>query len=126
MQRRKFIQLIGGVVWPVAAWAQQPHRIPVVMILWHGTEEKELANPFYHWVVQGFENAGLKPGVNVILNHQFADESDSRYDQLAPKMAASHPDVLIGISLSPTLALIKVHGDIPLVFLGSDPALLGV
>jgi ABC-type uncharacterized transport system substrate-binding protein len=125
MQRRKFVGLIAAV-WPVAAMAQRSNRMPVVSILWHGTEEKELANPFYHWVVQGFENAGLKPGVNVILDHQFADESDAKYGQLAPKMAAGHPDVLVGISLSPTLALMKVHGDIPLVFLGSDPALLGV
>ena len=25
--------------------------------------EKELSNPFYHWVVQGFEDVGLKPGL---------------------------------------------------------------
>jgi putative ABC transport system substrate-binding protein len=114
-------------VWPLVVQAQQPGKIPVVSILWHGSEEKELANPFFHWVVQGFENAGLKPGVNVILDHQFADESDAKYDQLAPEMAARRPDVLVAIALPPTLALMKVHGDIPLVFLGSlDPILLGV
>ena len=126
IQRRTFVGLIAGAAsWPVAM-AQRPNRIPVVSILWHGTEEKELANPFYRWVVQGFENAGLKPGVNVILDHQFADESDAKYSQLAPRMAAGHPDVLVGVSLSPALALMKVHGDIPLVFIGSDPVLLGV
>lgn len=42
-------------------------------------------------------------------------------------MAALKPDVLLAIALSPTLALKKVHGDIPLVFLGSlDPLALGV
>jgi putative ABC transport system substrate-binding protein len=128
MRRREFIGLIGGVAtWPVLARAQQPGRIPIVSVLWHGTEEKELANPFYYWVVQGFEDAGLKPGVNVILDHQFADESDAKYNQLAPEMAAKRPDVLLAITLPPTLALMKVQGDIPLVFLGSlDPILLGV
>src|SRR4051812_13244145 len=128
MQRREFIGLIGGAAaWPVLAQAQQSGRIPVVSILWHGTKEKELASPFYHWVVQGFENAGLKPGVNVVLDHQFADESDAKYNQLAPEMAARRPDVLVAIALPPTLALMKVQGDIPLVFLGSsDPALLGL
>jgi putative ABC transport system substrate-binding protein len=42
-------------------------------------------------------------------------------------MAALKPDVLLAIALSPTLALKKVHGDVPLVFLGSlDPLALGV
>jgi putative ABC transport system substrate-binding protein len=129
MRRREFIQGIAGsaVAWPLAVEAQQPRRMPVVSILWHGTEEKELSNPFYHWVVQGFENAGLKSGVNVILEHQFADESDAKYNQVAPEMAAKRPDVLVSIGLPPTLALMKVQGDIPLVFLGSlDPVVLGI
>jgi putative ABC transport system substrate-binding protein len=128
MRRREFIGLIGGAAaWPVVAHSQQPGRIPVVSILWHGTEERELANPFYHWVVQGFENAGLKPGVNVIIDHQFADESDAKYNRLAPQMVARRPDVLVAITLPPTLALMKVQGDIPLVFLGSfDPTVLGI
>jgi putative ABC transport system substrate-binding protein len=128
MQRREFIGLICGLAtWPMGARAQQRSRVPVVSILWHGTEAKELANPFYHWVVQGFENAGLKPGVNVLLDHQFADESDDRYNQLAPEMVARRPDVLVAIALPPTLALMKAQGDIPLVFLGSlDPILLGM
>jgi putative ABC transport system substrate-binding protein len=76
MQRREFIGLIGGAAArPVVVRAQQRGRMPVVSILWHGTEAKELANPFYHWVVQGFENAGLKPGVNVLVDHQFADKA---------------------------------------------------
>jgi putative tryptophan/tyrosine transport system substrate-binding protein len=79
MQRREFIAVIGGAAaWPLAARAQQPGKIPVVGILWHGTREKELSNPFYHWVLQGFEDVGLKPGVNIKLDHQFADESDAR------------------------------------------------
>src|SRR5829696_2972081 len=41
-------------------------------------------------------------------------------------MAAKRPDLLLAIALPPTLALLKVHGDIPLLFLGSlDPVLLG-
>jgi hypothetical protein len=55
--------------------------------LWHGTREKELSNPFYHWVVQGFEDVGLEPGLNITLDHQFADESDARYNVLAPALS---------------------------------------
>jgi ABC-type uncharacterized transport system substrate-binding protein len=128
MQRREFIGLVSSAAaWPVVARAQQPAPMPVVGVLWHGTREKELANPYYHWVVQGFEDVGLKPGINIDLDHQFADESDARYGVLAPQMAALKPDVLLAIGLPPTLALKKVHGDVPLVFLGSlDPLALGV
>ena len=128
MKRREFIGIAGGMAaWPLVAQAQQRGRMPIVSILWHGSEERELANPFFHWVVQGFENAGLKPGVNVILDHQFADESDAKYAELAPLMVAKRPDLLLAIALPPTLALVKVHGEIPLVFLGSfDPIAQGV
>ena len=127
MRRREFIGLVGGAAaWPLAARAQQTGKIPVVSVLWHGTREKELSNPFYHWVVQGFEDVGLKPGVNIALDHHFADESDARYNVLAPQMAAERPDVLVAIAVPPTSALKKVHGDIPLVFLGGDPLSLGV
>src|SRR5262245_15361253 len=113
MKRREFIAALGGAAtWPFAARAQR-RGPPIVSILWHGSEERELANPFFHWLVQGFENAGLKPGVNVILDHQYADESDAKYAELAPQMAARRPDLLLAVALPPTLALLKVHGDIP-------------
>ena len=103
MRRRDFIGLVGSAAaWPVVAVAQQPTRMPVVGVLWHGTREKELANPYYHWVLQGFEDVGLKPGINIHLDHQFADESDARYRVLAPQMAALKPDVLLAIALPPT------------------------
>jgi putative tryptophan/tyrosine transport system substrate-binding protein len=102
MRRRELIITLGGVAatvaWPLVARAQQPTRMPVVGVLWHGTREKELSNPFYHWVVQGFEDVGLKSGLNITLDHQFADESDARYNVLAPQMAARRPDVLVAIS----------------------------
>lgn len=76
---------------------------------------------------RGFEDVGLKPGVNVTLDHQFADESDARYNALAPEMAARRPDVLLAIAGPPTIALKKVHGDVPLVFDAAiDPIAMGI
>ena len=128
MKRREFITALGGatIAWPLDAFPQS-RKVPVVSILWHGTREKELANPFFDWVVQGFENVGLKAGVNITLDHQFADESDARYNMLAPDMVARRPDVLLAIGAPPTIALKKVHADIPLVFdISIDPIAMGI
>lgn len=128
MRRREFIAAIGSaaVAWPVLA-AAQTRGAPVVSVLWHGTKEKEMSNPFLGWVVEGFEKTGLNPKKDVTLDHYFADESDARYAELAPEMVSRNPNVLLAIAVSPALALKKVHGNIPLVFAGSfDPVSLGL
>jgi putative tryptophan/tyrosine transport system substrate-binding protein len=128
MRRREFVGLVGGVaLWPAIAAAQTGRRIPVVSVLWHGTEERELASPFYHWFREGFAEAGLKIGTDVILEDVYADESDARYRELAPQMAARRPDLLVAMTAPPALALAKVHGDIPMVLVWvSDPVELGL
>jgi putative ABC transport system substrate-binding protein len=128
MQRREFFGLVGGAAtWPLAARAQQPGKLPVVSVLWHGTREKELSNPFYHWFREGFSEVGYRVGIDIILEDNFADESDARYNVLAPELVARRPDVLVAITAPPALALSKAHGDIPMVFVWvSDPVGLGL
>lgn len=126
--RRHFLALAASCCpwFPLEVWAQ-PNKKPLVAILWHGTEERELANPFFGWVNEGIQNAGLRPGENILVEHYFADESDARYNVLAPQMVERRPDILVAIAGPPTFALKKVHGPIPIVFIaGVDPIATGV
>jgi len=129
MRRREFITHIGSAAaaWPVVARARQPGRIPVVSVLWHGTRERELSNPYFYWFREGFAEVGYKIGVDIVLEDNFADESDARYNILAPELVERRPDVLVAISAPAALALAKVHGDIPLVFVWvADPLGFGL
>lgn len=122
--RRQLLQSFGAASFASCAPAhsQTKQGLPLVAILWHGSKDRELANPFFGWVMEGFEAVGLKPNVTIRVQHFFADESDARYAVLAPEMVDLNPDILIAIAGPPTVALKKVHGTIPLMFYGSpDP-----
>src|SRR5436853_2266679 len=114
MQRREFVGLIGGAAaWPLAARAQQPGKMPVVGVLWHGSAEKEWANPFYHYLHDDFATLGYIADKTLKYEEHYADERQDRYDQLASELVALNPDVLIAPNLSAALALKKATSRIP-------------
>jgi putative ABC transport system substrate-binding protein len=124
MKRREFITALGGAaVWPLfAARAQQPGRIPVVGALWHGSAEKERANPFYHWAHDDFANLGYISEKTVKFEERYASEKQELYDQLANELVGLSPDVLMAASVPAAFALKKATSRIPIVFIGvSDP-----
>jgi len=117
MQRREFIKLVGGAaIWPLAAEAQQPGRIPVVGILWHGSAEKEWASPFYHYVHEDFASHGYIADKTVKFVERYASEKQEIYDQLASELIARNPDVLMAPTLPAALALKKATTRIPIIF----------
>jgi hypothetical protein len=80
MQRRELVGLIGGAAaWPLAARAQQPGKIPVVGVLWHGSAEKEWANPFYHYLHDDFANRGYIANKTIRFEERYADERQDKY-----------------------------------------------
>jgi putative ABC transport system substrate-binding protein len=123
MQRREFVGLIGGAAaWPLAARAQQPGKIPVVGVLWHGSAEKEWSNPFYHYLHDDFAKLGYIAGKTVRFEERYANENQDKYDQLANELLTFNPDLLMGISLPAALAFKKATSRIPILFMGvPDP-----
>jgi putative tryptophan/tyrosine transport system substrate-binding protein len=79
MTRREFITLLGGatVVWPLAAYAQQPTTMPVIGLL-----NSASPGPFalllaaFH---QGLKDGGYVEGQNVTIEYRWAE---GHYDRL--------------------------------------------
>ena len=123
MRRREFIGLVGGAaIWPAMALAQQSGRIPVVGILWHGSAEKEWANPFYFWLHDDLASLGYVSDKSVKFEERYASEKQELYEKLATDLVGLEPDLLIAPTPAAALALKKATSRIPIVFLGApDP-----
>jgi putative ABC transport system substrate-binding protein len=128
MQRRKFIGLVGGAaLWPVMAGAQSAPRKPLIGILWHGSAEKEWANPFYRYMHDDFAAQGFVAEKTARFEERYAGEVQEVYDRLATELVGTGPDLLVGPLLPSALALRKATSRIPIVFLGvPDPVASGL
>jgi putative ABC transport system substrate-binding protein len=69
MKRRDFIALLGSsLAWPVAAHAQQPHKMPRIGYLTTQNYPNELSESF----VGGLRTLGYVEGKNVIVDGRAA------------------------------------------------------
>jgi ABC transporter substrate binding protein len=78
LQRREFITLLGGaaVVWPVAARAQQPGRMPVIGYLSPGSAKGYTTRVAAFR--QGLQEAGYREGQNVAMEYRWAEGQRDR------------------------------------------------
>jgi len=125
MRRRDFISLIGGAtaVWPLVAGAQQ--SIPVVGFLSSRSpgESAELVGAFR----KGLRQIGFFEGQNVIITFRWAEGHYDRLPALASDLVDVHAAVIFSAGGSPTAIAAKAAtSSIPIVFVASDPVLLGL
>ena len=127
MLRRDFMTLAGAsaVVWPLAAHAQQPARMPVVGMLGAGT-------PASHgkWVaasVARLQELGWTDGRNVKIEYRWAEGRDERMAEIATDFVRQNVDVIIVSSNQAVKALMKSTTQIPIVAAAmTDPVLTGI
>jgi len=117
MERRHFLQLIGGALTmaPTAALSQTSAKIPTVAYLWHAGNPSE-ESPYYEAVLEGFAKLGYVEGRNIRLIHRFPDEKPERFKAMAQELVAMNVDVLMSGSLG-TGYLRDVTKTIPIVFM---------
>ena len=123
MKRREFITLLGGAaaVWPVAARAQQPRRVPVVGVLWHAASaEEEVA--FSRPLKEGFTDLGYVEGKTIVFLERYPAEEKERFDAYAIELVGLKVDALIAGSVPAAFACQRATSTIPIILVANpDP-----
>jgi len=90
MKRREFISLLGGAAaaWPLAAWAQQPRRIGVLLNSDATDPEMQSRNKALE---AGLRDLGWVDGRNLTIDYRWADTSSLRSQ--AAELVASKPEL---------------------------------
>jgi putative tryptophan/tyrosine transport system substrate-binding protein len=120
MTRREFITLLGGAaVWPLAARAQQPGKLPTVGVL--GATS---ASAWSRWIaafVQRLRELGWIEGRNLRVEYRWAEGSSERAAELAAEFVRLNVDVIVTGGL-PAVAAKQATSVIPIVLaIATDP-----
>jgi len=121
MRRRNFITLLGGTAaWPLAARAQQPRRIGVLMSAYSQTDREGQAR--IGAFLDTFQRLGWFDGRNVQIQYRWDAGDADRIKASAAELVHSAPDVIVVVN-NPTLAALQpLTRTIPIVFIQvSDP-----
>jgi putative ABC transport system substrate-binding protein len=114
MRRREFIAaLSGAVTWPLAARAQRPIKVPRIGVLWQGASAE--THPYYKPLRDGFKAIGYVEG-SLAFEDRFFDKNSENVDVLAKQLVDLKCDVLMGVTITPALALRRATSTIPIVF----------
>ena len=91
MKRREFITLLGGsaAVWPLAARAQQPNRLPRIGFLATGSLELPATRASLNAFRQGLRELGFFDGQNIVIEVRAADSKVERFPDLASELSVS-------------------------------------
>jgi putative tryptophan/tyrosine transport system substrate-binding protein len=127
MRRRAFLQASGSAVitWPMRAWAQKDTKLPLVAVLFPGTEE--FFKPRVAAVRGGLKDEGLVEGRDYVLETRVASGDFSQLPRLAQELDALLPKVFVAAATAAGV----VHSVLPdrqLVFtaMAVDPVAVGL
>ena len=119
--------LVGAVVWPLAARAQQParmRRIGVLMNLASNDTEGQARLAAFH---QGLQHLGWTVGGNVQIDYRWAAGNAGHFYRYAEELLALAPDVILASATPSVQAMQKVTRTVPIVFaLVADPVGAGI
>jgi putative ABC transport system substrate-binding protein len=122
MWRREFITLVGSaaVVWPLAAHAQQPGKLPTIGYLGAGTSASH--GQWLAAFVRRLRELGWIEGRTLAIEYRWAEGRDERYAEIAAEFVRLKVDVIVAYSAAPVLAAKQTTSVIPIVFaVANDP-----
>jgi putative tryptophan/tyrosine transport system substrate-binding protein len=117
--RREFITLLGGAaaVWPLAARAQQPRKVPTIGFLGaNPLIESERVAAF----VQRLRELGWIEGRTVSIEYRWAEGRSEGYAENAAELVRLKVDVIVTSTTPPSLAAKQATAVIPIVFAAAN------
>src|SRR5262245_37737394 len=123
MKRREFIALLGSsaVVWPLAARAQQPGKLPTIGYL--GTAVPSAWSPWTAAFVQRLRELGW---ITVVIEYRWAEGRGERFAEIAAEFVRLKVDVIVTVG-GAVLAAKQATSVIPIVFaVAADPVSSGL
>jgi putative ABC transport system substrate-binding protein len=119
MKRREFITLLGGAAaaWPVAARAQQPHRMRRIGVLMGFPESDSQAQSYIAAFRDRLQKLGWTDGRNLRIDTRWAIPAEaSSMQRLAKELVALQPDLILSHTTPTTAALLQQTRTIPIIF----------
>jgi putative ABC transport system substrate-binding protein len=126
MRRREFITLLGGAaaVWPLAARAQQPGKLPTIGYL--GVATPTGTSLWDAAFVRRLRELGWIEGRTVAIDYRWAEGRTERFSEIAAEFVQRKVDVIVTTAAGAAAAK-QVTSDIPIVFtLATDPIGIGL
>src|SRR6516162_5847574 len=115
MKRRTFITLLGGAaVWPLAAHAQQPGKLPTIGFLVSGTPLSH--GPWVAGFVQRLRELGWIEGRTIAIEYRWAEGRTDRAAEIAAEFVGRKVDVIVTSATASVVAAKQATAVIPIVF----------
>jgi len=115
MTRREFIALLGGAAaWPLAAYAQQPAKLPTIGYLGPSTpsvESQRLAA-----FVQRLRELGWTENRTITIEYRRAEGREERFAEIAAEFARLKVDVIVTAGTAAVVTAKQATSVIPIVF----------
>jgi putative ABC transport system substrate-binding protein len=126
VKRRALISLLGGAAaWPLAARAQQSHRVPRIGVLLLGTPASFAART--QAFVEGLRDLGYVEGSTVAIEWKWGQDQVDRLPDLAAELVRSQVDVIVTGGTPPAKTLKNAARTIPIVMaIVGDPVAAGL
>jgi putative ABC transport system substrate-binding protein len=125
MRRRDFIKGIAGsaTVWPLAARAQQPGKLPIIGFL--GSSTPSTFGPWVAAFVQRLRELGWVEGRTIAIEYRWAEGHSERFAEIAAELVRLKVDIIVTTGTS-VLAAKQATAVIPIVFaVANDPVSTG-
>src|SRR6478752_4621829 len=112
-RRREFITLIVGAAaaWPLATYAQQPGKLPLIGVLVSASPPHPFADAFW----RGLHALGYSEGQNIRVEFRYTNGRSDRAEEYAEEFVRLGVDVIVAHYAIGTAAAMAATRTIPIV-----------